>query len=426
MGAAIPKTKMQTGEALDMSALFESVNNLRVPRELPFDVVLAILDFLDRPRDIWYFALAILGTKYCTYLHDVLKVLYRRDVEFQHYLLFRPDLALEHGPPALLWAAKRSMHSVMIRALEAARFKKATNPLYIDGLDIFPFRPKPGEYLETAPKPPLLVCAAKNDVRGCQLLLEHGADINIRWLNAYDGRVRPWKSVSQVSRDLSRDHCFRGTHKHCPHYSGSCLTAIAEAASRGAISVVKYLVRVGADTKSAETAPPLHMAVINDQLETVRALLRIDPTLANFRSWRRGDHPLTVATWRYVPIHDEGYVNVPSLKGARIIQLLLKHGAHVEARLDDEPPCNTPLIYAAKNGLKSAEAGSYNDAVFWAVYCALLLRAGAREMLSEGSGSSVPETTGDSSKILDWLDRNAGSPATQRHLRQFGLNIRRG
>ena len=172
---------------------------------------------------------------------------------------------------------------------------------------------------------PLAVASRRGYSEVAQVLLEHGADTEIRDKSDY----------SPLDRASDNGHVdvIRGLLEHHADVNSSdkdCFTALHLASSSGEAAIARVLLANGADAnaKHKDNGTPLHRA-ITDGVARVLLEYGADPNARNSNNW--------------TPLH----YAMQQRKLAQVTRVLLENGADVNAR---DSKKRTPLHVASQKG----------------------------------------------------------------------------
>jgi ankyrin repeat protein len=215
---------------------------------------------------------------------------------------------------------------------------------------------------------PLLYCARFNYIKGMQLALQHGADINCKsgkvsplYLAVQNGNLEITRmllkqgadpnenpegldfllllalelgSKSIEMLDLLFDHGARIEEEdNSTEYRR---TALARAAGNKDVNIVKYLLKRGADVNHAgkNSHPPIYAASWSSNIDSVRVLLKAGADVNAL---------MVVNNWRPV---------ISAYDNPRILRLLLKGGGDVNAISDDGTCLHMAVLYGFVESVK--------------------------------------------------------------------------
>jgi uncharacterized protein len=299
------------------------------------------------------------------------------------------------GTTALQWAVRQDDRELVDRLIKAGANVKAANrygvtPLYLACVNgsaaVIAKLLEAGADANAATtegETPLMTVARTGSVEAARVLLAHGADVNskeqwrqqtpLMWAVAESHPEVTQELIAhgadvnarQVTWNWERQMTKEPREKWMP-LGG--LTPLLFAARQSCLDCARILLKAGADINAADPSniSPMVMALINGHYDFAAFLMDqgADPNIAD----ETGRTPLYAA----VDDHTMPESNLPApreidnkLTSMDVIQLLLAHGANVNAQLKKQTPYrtkvdrgadtmlttgSTPLLRAAKSG----------------------------------------------------------------------------
>lgn len=321
------------------------------------------------------------------------------------------------GATALHWAVRGDDRDMADRLIKAGANVKAANrygvtPLYLACVN--GSAPMIAKLLDagadangatTEGETALMTVARTGNVEAAKVLLAHGADVNAK--EQWRQQTPLMWAVAESHPDMAQELIAHGADVNARqvewHWERQItkeprekwmplggLTPLLFAARQGCVDCARVLVSAGADINAADpnNITPMVMALINGHYDAAAFLLDhgADPNIAD----ETGRTPLYAA----VDDHTMPESNLPApreidnkLTSMDIIQMLLAHGANVNARLKKQTPYRTKIDRGADTMLTTGTTPMLRAA-----------KAGDAEaiqaLLSKGADPKIPTKFG--------------------------------